>query len=216
MDPRRTNATLALGQLPTGATTIRRWASASAALHLALLAALLYTRPLILTKVDLPGDRNGHIILLSYNPGSSVAPSTLPSAKPAKPLPPAPIKSHTLTAPTPAQPAPPATTPSANTDPNPGADGLGDGDIKIALELAHPYPKPDLSKLPSGTRGDVIVDIVIDKTGHIASFTLTHGLGHGVDETVLATIQQWNFQPATRNGQPVASEQELLFHYERG
>jgi periplasmic protein TonB len=217
MDPRRSNATLALGQLPTSPTTFRRWASASTALHLALLAALLYTRPLILTKVDMPGDRNGHIILLSYNPGSAVAPSsTLPSKPTAKPLPPTPVKSHTLTAPTPAQPAPPATTPSANTDANPGADGLGDGDIKIALELAHPYPKPDLSKLPSGTRGDVIVDIVIDKTGHIASFTLTHGLGHGIDETVLATIQQWNFQPATRNGQPVASEQELLFHYERG
>jgi protein TonB len=60
------------------------------------------------------------------------------------------------------------------------------------------------------------VDIVIDKTGRIAKFNLEHGLGHGVDDTVLATIQGWTFQPATRNGVPVASEQELLFHYERG
>jgi protein TonB len=34
--------------------------------------------------------------------------------------------------------------------------------------------------------------------------------------TVIATIQNWVFQPATSNGQPIVSEQELLFHYERG
>jgi protein TonB len=80
----------------------------------------------------------------------------------------------------------------------------------------HPSPQPDLSQLPSGTRGDVVVDIVIDATGKVAKFTVEHGLGHGVDDAVLATIQGWTFHPATRNGVPVASEQELLFHYERG
>jgi protein TonB len=88
--------------------------------------------------------------------------------------------------------------------------------MTIALVLDHPSPHPDLSTLPSGTHGDVIIDVVIDQTGHIAHSSLQHGLGHGIDDTVLATIQQWTFHPATRNGQPVASEQELLFHYERG
>jgi protein TonB len=214
MDTRRANATLPTGQLPTGPTKLRRWTTASTALHLTILAALIYARPPLLSKVSMPGDQNGHHILLSYNPGSSQAPaSTLQSSKH---LPPTPLKSHAITAPTPAQPAPAATTATANTNPTPGADGLGDGDMTIALELSHPYPRPDLSPLPSGTRGDVVVDVVIDKTGHIASFTLAKGLGHGVDDTVLATIRQWTFQPATRDGQPVASEQELLFHYERG
>ena len=44
---------------------------------------------------------------------------------------------------------------------------------------------------------------------------MAKGLGYGVDEAVMATVQQWTFHPATRNGQPVPSEQELLFHYER-
>jgi len=95
-------------------------------------------------------------------------------------------------------------------------DALGDGDTTVALLVAHPSPKPDLSQLPAGTSGDVIVDVVIDKDGRIAKYTMMRGLGHGIDQTVLATIQQWTFQPATRNGQPVASEQELLFHYVRG
>jgi protein TonB len=57
---------------------------------------------------------------------------------------------------------------------------------------------------------------VIDSTGKIAKYTVERGLGHGVDDTVIATIQGWTFHPATRNGVPVASEQELLFHYVRG
>jgi len=121
---------------------------------------------------------------------------------------------HTPAAP----PPPPSATPAPSLTPNnsTGTDTFGQGDIKIASLLVHPPPAPDLSKLPSGTRGDVIVDIVIDPNGHVAKYTVERGLGHGIDETVLATIQQWTFQPATRNGIPVASEQELLFHYERG
>ena len=209
------NTTLLHGELPSsGGWTTSRWATASIALHLAVLAAIVYTRAPQLTKVSMPGDLHGHRILLTYNPGSSIAPASTLQAE--KHLLPAPIKSHTLSAPTPAQAAPAATVASTNPDTTPGADGLGDGNMTIALELAHPYPHPDLSELPSGTRGDVVVDVVIDKTGHIAKFTMARGLGHGIDETVLATIQQWTFQPATRNGQPIASEQELLFHYERG
>ncbi len=41
-------------------------------------------------------------------------------------------------------------------------------------------------------------------------------MGAAIDSNVLATIQTWVFEPATRDGVAVASEQELLFHYERG
>ena len=112
--------------------------------------------------------------------------------------------------------SPPATVAASSADTMTGTDALGDGDTTVALVVVHPSPRPDLSQLPAGTRGDVIVDVVIDKRGRVAKFTMTLGLGHGVDETVLAAIQQWTFQPATRNGAAVASEQELLFHYERG
>jgi protein TonB len=214
MHTRPANVTLPTGHLPTGPTALRRWMAASITLHAAILAAFLCARPPILSKASMPGDPNGHRNLLTYNPGSGMP--TASSLRSGKDLSPTPAKSHTLTAPTPAQAAPASTTASTNPNPTPGADGLGDGNMTIALELSHPYPRPDLSPLPSGTRGDVVVDVVIDKTGHIASFTLAKGLGHGVDDAVLATIRQWTFQAATRDGQPIASEQELLFHYERG
>jgi protein TonB len=91
---------------------------------------------------------------------------------------------------------------------------LGDGDISIALVQFHPNPKPDLSTLPLGTAGDVILDAIIDDHGKIARLTIARGLGSPIDDTVLATVGQWTFTPATRNGVPTASEQEILFHYE--
>jgi protein TonB len=94
--------------------------------------------------------------------------------------------------------------------------GLGEGDITIALQSYFPYPKPDLSTLPHGKKGDVILNAVIDEHGNISELTLLKGLGSPIDETVIATVQQWHYTPAMKNGVPVISEQELHFHYERG
>jgi protein TonB len=48
------------------------------------------------------------------------------------------------------------------------------------------------------------------------SFTLGAGLDPSVDQAVIATVRQWLFTPATKDGVPVVSEQEFHFHYERG
>jgi protein TonB len=93
-------------------------------------------------------------------------------------------------------------------------DALGDGDISIALMQYFPDPRPDLSRLPHGSRGDVILEATIDATGKISQLTVKQGLGYGVDEAVVATVQQWTFRPAERGGKAVASEQEFHFHFE--
>lgn len=218
MGSRIFKATQKAGGLPAGGRPVLgRWVAASIALHGCVLGAMLFTMPPQLMPIEMPGDHSGHLISLTYSPGNSAPASTLqaqtrPAAKP--------FRARTVTAPVPAPITPPISPPAAaassSIDAATGADALGDGDTTLALVVVHPSPHPDLTQLPSGTRGDVIVDVVIDKTGRIAKFTMTRGLGHGVDETVLAAIKQWTFQPATRNGVPVASEQELLFHYERG
>jgi protein TonB len=195
----------------------RRTMAVSVAAHLLVLAALLLDQRLWVSPATYPGDAHGHRIVLTFQPGFAPAPAAL-AAKTEKAIPPPPIRSSAKVqaAPAPAisrnSIAPAAPTPTSST----GSDALGSGNVTVALVVLHPPPDPDLSQLPHGTRGDVIVDVVIDDKGHIVKSTMEQGVGHGVDETVLATIQQWTFQPATRNGVPVASEQELLFHYERG
>jgi protein TonB len=189
------------------------WIPLSLGLHVFVIAALLFHRPQILKATQLPGDRNGHQLLLTYLPGQGTTAPASPNTAPRHPIPNRLPRLHVPAPPPPAAaPAPPAAlTGNSST----GVDTLGEGDIQIASMLLHPRPQPDLSTLPAGTSGDVIVDIVIDTKGRVAKTTMEHGLGPSVDQTVLATVQQWTFQPATRNGIPIASEQELLFHYER-
>jgi len=99
--------------------------------------------------------------------------------------------------------------------PSSGGDPSGEADVSVAMANFYPQPKPDLSALPHGTRGDVVINIVIDEDGKVVDTQVDQGLGHGVDEAVMAVLQTWTFWPATKAGKPVASAQQLLFHFER-
>jgi protein TonB len=194
------------------------YAIASSLLHLLLIAVLLHQRASWVAPIRLPGSPHGTNLLLTYSPGKAPLQTSTPNPKTQ------PKRAESTTpVPTPVTQRPKETTPSPNTsspastqpDSTAGADSLGSGNVNIALLSYFPTPKPDLSTLPHGTKGDVILDILIDTTGKIADIKMTSGLGHGIDESVIATIQQWTFHPATKDGQPVASEQELHFHYEK-
>jgi len=161
----------------------------------------------------LPGTSQGLTMLTYYAAGSPPhAVSDIPEKTPVKQKV---EKSHAaLTAPVP-KPKPPAAPAAEEGTGNATNNGIGEGDIKIAQQTYFPYPKPSLSSLPHGTSSDVILDAVIDEHGKIADLKLMHGLGQPIDDVVIATVKQWSFAPATRNGVPIPSEQELHFHYER-
>jgi protein TonB len=116
---------------------------------------------------------------------------------------------------TPARKTPPAQ-PSADQVGSKGSEtGQGTGDITIALLSYFPPPHPDLSSLAHGTKGDVILDVLINQSGLIDQLTLVHGIDASIDQEVISVVKQWRFTPATKDGVSVASEQELRFHYER-
>ena len=166
----------------------------------------------------LPGTKHGTNFVVSYSPDRAPAQSAPSKAKPDQ----KPVTPKSLL-PTPVvKTSKPTVAPTSNApaSPNPnstnGQDSLGTGNITLALTSYFPPPHPDLSSLPHGTKGDVILRVVIDTSGKISELKMVSGLGDGIDETVIATVQQWVFHPALQNGHPVASEQELHFHYERG
>lgn len=92
------------------------------------------------------------------------------------------------------------------------ASGRGQGKINIATVKYFPYPEVPV---PRGINGNVVFDAVIDEHGSIAKLTLEKGLSPEIDEAVAAIVRTWTFQPATLDGVAVASEQELVFHYEK-
>jgi len=63
----------------------------------------------------------------------------------------------------------------------------------------------DQSCLAASSRGDVVVEITIDAQGTVVDERLLQGLGHGVDDRVIAVLRDWRFHPATRNGVAIQS-----------
>lgn len=192
----------------------RRGAVASVAVHALLLlsvAGVLHRAPK-LAIYRLPGAKQGVQYLTYYSPGSTqVSQSDIASKAVTKPQPKSVVHS-------------PAATPQTDVatalstergEGNAGQSGLGDGNITIALQKFFPYPTPSLSTLPRGTAGDVILNAVIDEHGKISELTLLQGLGPAIDNEVIQTVNQWVYTPATKDGVPVSSVQELHFHYER-
>lgn len=176
-----------------------------------VLAVMTHMHGPRLAPKHMPGTAQGTVLMFNFQqlgapPGSTTAKAREQAKGPALP---APAKS-------PLDKAKQLTQAATNEAPGNAADGAeGDGNISIALVQFHPRPAPDLSTLAPGTSGDVVLDALIDDQGHITKLSVTKSLGPNVDQQVIATVQTWTFSPATRNGTPIASEQELLFHYER-
>jgi protein TonB len=184
----------------------------SIAVHATLLLAIavwMHRTPRI-APFKLPGTARGLTLLTYYSPGSRKPSATDSPVRSARTTNAKAESRKPADKPAPPQP-PPADAGTAST----AQSGLGEGDIRIALLQHFPYPHPDLSALAHGTKGDVILDAVIDDHGKITQLILVKGLDPSIDETVIATVRQWLFTPATKDGVPVPSEQEFHFHYER-
>lgn len=179
---------------------------------------------------SLPGTDLGTRVELSYLPGRAPVPAphpqvrvkpkavsgpeitpspTVPAAPDAIHLPPLPHLTVTEAAPSPNVASPASATPDSSS----GSDSYGSGSIQIALTTYSPSPAPDLSALPHGVQGDVVVDVTIDPNGKVADLAVLHTLGYGIETSVIGTLKTWTFRPATKDGAPIASVQELHFHY---
>jgi protein TonB len=180
---------------------------------------------------SLPGTDLGTRVELTYMPGRAPVPAPQPQRK-VKPkaisgppaalsptvakaspdtvhLPPLPHLTVTEAAPSPNVSSPASAMPDSSS----GSDSYGSGSIQIALTTYSPSPVPDLSVLPHGIQGDVVVDVTIDPTGKVADLAVLHTLGYGIESSVIGTLKTWTFRPATKDGSPIASVQELHFHF---
>ncbi len=151
--------------------------SLSVAAHAVAAVALFFSLRMHPVKVfSLPGTDLGTRVELTYLPGRAPAPAAHPQTKvnpkavsrpsptflaaapSAVHLPPLPHLTVTEAAPSPNISSPASATPDSNS----GSDSWGSGSIQIALTTYSPSPAPDLSVLPHGVQGDVVVDVTID------------------------------------------------------
>jgi len=86
-------------------------------------------------------------------------------------------------------------------------------EIRPALPIVH--PDPVFGSDAAGIEGDVVVEVTIDEQGAIVQKTVLHSLGPAVDNRVLAALERWQFTPASKNGVPIPSKQDVYYHFPR-
>ena len=97
------------------------------------------------------------------------------------------------------------------------SSAAGNGSSAQNATFAFPTfsPKPpvtDRSLLPASDR-QVVLTVKLNEAGEVIDETLVTGLGNALDQMALVTVKTWRFQPATLNGQPIASEAEVIFTF---
>lgn len=86
-------------------------------------------------------------------------------------------------------------------------------DVRPAIETTLLDPPVSRAEIPPGVEGDVIVEITIDEQGSVTDAKLLRGLGYGIDEKILATVRNWHYRPATRDGVPIPSKYDAHWHF---
>ena len=87
-------------------------------------------------------------------------------------------------------------------------------EVRPALPVVSPDPHFASDEL-GGLQGDVIVEVTIDEKGNIVQKVVVQSLTPAIDGKVLDALENWRFRPATRNGVPIASKQDVYYHFPR-
>lgn len=86
-------------------------------------------------------------------------------------------------------------------------------EARPALPLIFPDPAIFPWQLPSGMQGEVVVEVTIDAQGTVTDTRVLQSLKQDIDEKVIATVRNWRFRPATVDGLPISSRQDVHFHF---
>ena len=86
-------------------------------------------------------------------------------------------------------------------------------EVRPALWASGSDPTVLPGDLAGGLEGDVIVEITIDEQGNVVRAIVLQSLTPEIDTKVVASLQNWHFRPATRDGRPIASKQDVHYHF---
>ena len=65
----------------------------------------------------------------------------------------------------------------------------------------------------AGLAGSVELEVTVDAAGHVSEARVVRPAGHGFDEAALVAVRSWTFEPALREGQPIASTVQLTYPF---
>jgi periplasmic protein TonB len=107
--------------------------------------------------------------------------------------------------------------PSTGPGVGPGPGGIyiaGKGGVTLPQAIYSPEPNFSEEARKAKQQGMVTLLLVVGADGRPYNIRVRQSLGMGLDEEAINAVTRWRFKPATRNGQPVATqiEVEVDFH----
>jgi periplasmic protein TonB len=88
--------------------------------------------------------------------------------------------------------------------------GYGGGVFKVGGGVQAPRaietPDPEYSEEARKAKfqGTVVLWLIVDQTGHPHDIRVSRSVGMGLDQKAIEAVRRWRFEPATKDGQPVA------------
>lgn len=61
--------------------------------------------------------------------------------------------------------------------------------------------------------GNVVLKVMVGTDGKASDLQVLRGLGMGLDEIAVATISAWQFDPATKHGEPVSARAQIEVNF---
>ena len=91
---------------------------------------------------------------------------------------------------------------------------IGRGGVTVPRATYDPDPEYDDEDRKKNIEGMVLLSVIVTKDGRTADIKITKSLTPGLDKQAIKAVSQWRFDPATKDGQPVAVRLviETVFH----
>jgi TonB family protein len=79
---------------------------------------------------------------------------------------------------------------------------IGDG-VSAPVPVYQPHPGYTEEAKNAKWQGTVMLSLVVNESGKPVNIKVTKSLGMGLDEKAIEAVQKWQFNPGTKDGQPV-------------
>jgi len=86
-----------------------------------------------------------------------------------------------------------------------GKDSDAPGCITAPHPTYSPYPKYPKKESKARHRGAVVLELVVGPDGLPRDITVSRTLSSEFDKAAMEAVRKWKFDPATRDGKPVAT-----------
>jgi len=98
--------------------------------------------------------------------------------------------------------------------------GMGGGVFRVGGGVSAPRaidtPDPEYSEEARKAKyqGTVVLWLIVDPSGHPKDIKISRSLGMGLDQKAIEAVKRWKFEPAMKDGRPVAVQinVEVNFH----